>query len=83
MPLYKRGNSVVPYTEGPFSEKAQFNFRKEKLYRDDKKEVNVLDYPYLGNCKKPVKETLSLEEQMELLKTEYSSPYSQNYSNPF
>tara|TARA_B100001027_G_scaffold192088_1_gene146741 strand:- start:190 stop:1245 length:1056 start_codon:yes stop_codon:yes gene_type:complete len=83
VPLYKQGNSVVPYTEGPFSEKAQFNFSKEKLFRDDKKDVNVLDYPYLGNCKKPVKETLSLEEQMELMKTEYSSPYSQNYSNPF
>ena len=31
VPLYKQGNNVVPYTEGPFQELAKFTYNKEDL----------------------------------------------------
>ena len=44
---------------------------------------NVLDYPYLGQCKGPIKEELTYEDRIEQIKGEYRSPYTKDYVDPY
>ena len=82
VPLYKQGNNVVPYTEGPFQELAKFTYNKEDL-PDKTGKQNVLDYPYLGQCKGPIKAELNQEDIRKQLKNEYRSQHTKDYINPY